>query len=66
LITARIIGGLGSGVIFILSGVYLKELMGERYNGIIVDLLITQFGLGILLQYILGKFYFVESGFSEI
>jgi hypothetical protein len=65
LITARILGGLGSGVIFILSGVYLKELMGERYNGIIVDLLITQFGLGILLQYILGEFFCVFCVYYE-
>lgn len=56
LITARFVGGLGSGVIFILSGVYLKELMGARYNRRIVDLLITQFGLGIFLQYLLGEF----------
>lgn len=29
--------------------------MGAGYNGNIVDLLITQFGLGIFSQYLIGK-----------
>lgn len=47
--------GLGSGIIFILVPVYMKELMGAKYNGNIVDLLITQFGLGIFSQYFIGE-----------
>lgn len=30
--------------------------MGPQYNGKIVDLLITQFGIGIFLQYFIGEF----------
>jgi MFS transporter, SP family, arabinose:H+ symporter len=56
LIAARIIGGFGSGIIFILVPVYMKELRGAKYNGNIVDLLITQFGLGIFSQYFIGEF----------
>lgn len=33
----------------------MKELMGAKYNGNIVDLLITQFGLGIFSQYFIGE-----------
>lgn len=53
---SRIIGGFGSGVIFILVPIYMKELyIGENYNGNIVDLLITQFGFGIFSQYFIGE-----------
>jgi MFS family permease len=55
LICARILGGFGSGIIFILVPIYMKELMGAKYNGNIVDLLITQFGLGIFSQYFIGE-----------
>lgn len=55
LVLARITGGLGSGIIFILVPNYMKELMGAKYNGNIVDLLITQFGLGIFTQYFIGE-----------
>lgn len=55
LIYARFLGGFGSGIIFILVPIYMKELMGAKYNGNIVDLLITQFGLGIFSQYFIGE-----------
>lgn len=55
LVTARIIGGFGSGITFILVPIYMKELMGAKFNGKIVDLLITQFGIGIFSQYFIGK-----------
>lgn len=55
LFCARFIGGFGSGVIFILVPIYMKELVGAKYNGNIVDLLITQFGLGIFTQYFIGE-----------
>lgn len=55
LICARLMGGLGSGIIFILVPIYMKELMGAKYNGNIVDLLITMFGLGIFSQYLIGE-----------
>ncbi|CRK89024.1 CLUMA_CG002519, isoform A [Clunio marinus] len=51
LIFARIIGGLGGGIVFILVPLYMKELMGPEYNSKIVELLITLFGLGIFTQY---------------
>ena len=54
-LAARIIGGCGSGIIFILVPVYMKELMGHQINPQIVDILITQFGCGIFIQYFIGK-----------
>lgn len=56
LLTARILGGLGSGIIFILVPIYMKELVGAKYNEHIVNLLITQFGLGVFSQYLIGEF----------
>lgn len=56
LIAARVMGGFGGGIIFILVPGYMKELRGAKYNSNIVDLLITQFGLGIFSQYFIGEF----------
>lgn len=60
---SRIVGGFGSGVIFILVPIYMKELyIGENYNGSIVDLLITQFGFGIFSQYFIGEYVYATAG----
>jgi uncharacterized membrane protein (DUF485 family) len=56
MVGARVIGGFGSGIIFILVPIYMKELMGAKYNGNIVDLLITQFGFGIFIHYFIGEY----------
>lgn len=50
------IGGFGSGIILIVVPVYMKEIGGNIFNTAMVDLLIVQFGLGIFIQYLLGKF----------
>jgi MFS family permease len=56
LTASRLIGGLGCGIFFILLPGYMKELLGLHANGaVIVDILITQFGLGICIQYFAGK-----------
>jgi MFS family permease len=57
LITARLMGGFGSGIIFILVPIYMKELRGEQHNNRIVDLLITLFGFGIFIQYFIGELH---------
>jgi hypothetical protein len=48
-------GGFGSGIVFILVPIYMKELRGEQHNSRIVDLLITLFGFGIFIQYFIGE-----------
>lgn len=61
LMTSRVIGGLGSGIIFIISPTYMKELLNlENSKNVIVDILITQFGLGICIQYFMGELSFFE------
>lgn len=59
LLASRIVGGLGCGIIFILSPAFLKEILGVQDSGNdhVVEILITQFGLGICLQYFLGEFH---------
>lgn len=51
LMASRVIGGLGCGMIFTLLPTYMKELLNiKNSSSEIVDILITQFGLGICLQ----------------
>lgn len=57
LMASRVIGGLGCGMIFILLPAYMKELLNvQNSSSEIVDILITQFGLGICCQYFMGEF----------
>jgi hypothetical protein len=56
LLASRLIGGCGSGIIFVILPIYMKEIGGLQYNQLIVDLLTTQFGLGICIQYFIGEF----------
>lgn len=58
LMASRVIGGLGCGMIFTLLPTYMKELLNiKNSSSEIVDILITQFGLGICLQYFMGEFH---------
>lgn len=67
LMTSRVIGGLGSGIIFIISPTYMKELLNlENSKNVIVDILITQFGLGICIMYFMGEFELLNNFFSSI
>ncbi|KAG5670319.1 hypothetical protein PVAND_000595 [Polypedilum vanderplanki] len=55
LFSSRLIGGCGSGIIFVIMPIYMKEIGGSQYKTLIVDLLTTQFGLGICIQYLMGE-----------
>lgn len=63
--TSRVFGGFGSGIIFIIAPTYMKELLNlENANNVIVDILITQFGMGICAQYFMGECEKVENFFG--
>jgi MFS family permease len=56
MMTSRILGGMGCGILFIILPSYMKELLNmQSASSIIVDILITQFGVGISLPYFFGE-----------
>ncbi len=57
MMASRVLGGFGSGIIFIVVPTYMSELLSFKYScNVIADILITQFGLGICIQYFMGEF----------
>jgi hypothetical protein len=56
MMTSRILGGMGCGILFIILPTYMKELLNmQNGSAVIVDILITQFGVGISLPYFFGE-----------
>lgn len=62
MVMSRTIGGFGCGIIFVLLPTYMKELLNlQNSSNEIVDILITQFGLGICMQYFLGECFLLKN-----